>query len=147
MEAVIRQPASTAKVRTGSYTIAWILVLIAAALNIVAYFLNWYEMAYFDEAIHAYTFFSLTLLVSLFLYGVSISGYPRHKALLVLTVLCVGLALGVFWEWGEWAFDHLSGPSSTIQGKWDTQTDLLMDGAGALLAALILLVTLKRPDA
>lgn len=63
---------------------------------------------------------------------------PRHRALLVLNVFCVGVSVGVFWEWAEWAYDHLDGASNTIRGKMDTMIDLILDAVGAFAAALTL---------
>ena len=137
---------SDVQVRSGSFTIAWILLAVAVVVNIVAFFLNWYDRPWFDEVIHAYTLFALTSLVGLHLYGNALTGYRWHKPLLVFTLLCVGLALGVFWEWGEWAYDHLFGPKSTIQGKTDTLVDLIMDGIGGLIAGLTMLGALHRSD-
>lgn len=142
------QPVPAAdRVRSGGRALAWVLVAIAAALNIAGFVLNWYDRPWFDEAIHAFSLFAFTLLAAIYLYGRALAGYPRHKLLLVLTILCVGLALGVVWEWGEAAYDHLSGPKSTIKGKYDTQMDLLMDAVGALVAGLLMLALVRRTEA
>ena len=103
--------------KMGGYLLAWLLIAIAIAVNIAGYYFNWYGHTVFDEAIHGFTFFALTLLIGLYLYGTALTGYSLHKATLVFTVFCVGLSMGVFWEWGEWAYDHLAGPQGTIQGK------------------------------
>ena len=138
--------ADGARARGGSFGLAWALVAVALVVSVVGYFLNWYQrFAYFDEAIHAFSFFSITLLTGLYLYGDALTGYARHKVLLVFTLLCVGLAMGVVWEWAEWGYDRLlADQSNAIKGKADTLADLLVDGAGALAAGIVMLALLRR---
>ncbi len=84
--------------------------------------------------VHAYSFFSLALVVALFAYGAVLTGARNHGLLLVLTVGVLALGLGGLWEVGEWAYDQVVRPYSIIQGKTDTILDLLVDIAGATAA-------------
>ena len=134
-------------VRRGARGLAWVLAAIAAGVSIVGAMQGWYDRRpWFDEAVHAFSFFAFTLLLALYLYGSTLTGRHGHGVLLVFTVLCLGLALGVFWEWMEFAYDRLSGERNVIKGKFDTQVDLLMDGVGALVAGVVVL-WLSRPVA
>lgn len=133
-----------AVIASGAYVFAWALAVLAIALSITGSLLNWYRFGWFDEAIHAYFSFAATLLVSLYLYRDLLGPYRHHGVVLVCTVICVGLGLGVFWEWGEWFYDRFSGPANAIYGKTDTLGDLAMDALGALAAGLLMLVMLRR---
>ena len=147
MEAEARKIVATAEVRGGSYTLAWILLVIAIGVAAVGAYLGWAERwNWYDEAIHVFSFFAITLLVALYLYGDALSGYLRHKVLLVLTVVCVAVTLGVAWEWAELAYDRLNGKQSTILGKFDTLLDLVMDAIGGMGAGVVLLVMLRRRE-
>ena len=148
MEIEYSRPGPAARAPGGSYTVAWVLLAVAAVVNTVGLLLGWFERwAWFDEVTHAYSFFAMALVAGLHLYGPSGIADGRHKALLVFTVLCVGLALGVVWEWGEWAYDHLSGPKNAILGKSDTLTDLIMDGIGAAAAGVLMVAMMRRSRA
>lgn len=63
---------------------------------------NLYETFWwFDEALHGYLSFAISLEVALYGYGTILTGRRRHEALLVLTVPGFGLALGTLWEMVE----------------------------------------------
>ena len=94
---------------------------------------------WYDEAVHGFNFFLATLLVGLFAYGKVLTGGESHRALLFAVLLGLGLGLGAVWETVEWAYDHIREPN-LILGKTDTIIDLLVDGAGAALAGLAVLV-------
>ena len=148
MEAETRQTASGVEVRRGSYAVAWGVLVIAFGVACVGAFLGWAERwVWWDEAIHVFSFFALTLLAALYLYGGALTGCRRHRVLLVFTVVCVAVALGVGWEWGELAYDRLTGKQSVIKGKFDTLFDLVMDGMGGVLAGVVMLAMLRRRDA
>ena len=132
-------------VTPGAFGIGWALLFVAALLAVLGTVFNWYErFAIFDEAIHAFAFFAISLLMGLCLYGDALTGRARHAAALVFVVMCLGLALGVFWEWAEWAYDHWSGTKNVIYGKTDTLGDLAMDGIGALAAGFVMLLMVRR---
>lgn len=118
----------------GNRKLAWGLLLVAAAVNAAGYLFNLYpRFVWFDEVVHAYTTFALTLVLALYLYGVVLTGARRHPLLLVLVIASVGLALGALWEVAEWAFDQLVA-GDVIKGKPDTIVDLIMDTGGAVAA-------------
>jgi hypothetical protein len=60
-----------------------------------------------------------------------------------LTITCVGLGFGVFWEIGEWLYD-LSVRGNVILGKQDTMVDFVMDGIGAIGAGVLTVQMRKR---
>ena len=114
--------------------LAWGLAAAAAAINALAYVLSLYELAWFDEALHAFTLFALTFIAAQILH----TDLPRAALRYWLLVTAAGLALGTLWEIAEWVFDAFS-ERNTILGKADTMTDLALDGAGAALAGLLAL--------
>ncbi|MDP8973475.1 MAG: hypothetical protein M3N45_09965 [Actinomycetota bacterium] len=101
---------------------------------------------WFDEALHAYNFFALTLLLAVYAYGAVLTGAREHGFLLVLTITVIGLGLGALWEIGEFAYDRIVAPSSVILPKFDTVVDMLLDTGGALVAGLLLLWMLRKDE-
>lgn len=94
------------------------------------------EIPWFDEALHGYFSFALTLVLALYAYGTLLTGRRRHEVLLVLTLAGLGVSLGVLWEMVEWAYDGLV-PNNAILGKGDTMMDLAMDALGGLVAGCL----------
>jgi hypothetical protein len=89
--------------------IAWSLLILAglAAIAGLKSIFNLYDRFWwYDEAVHFFFFFSITLVLSLYAYGALLTGRRRHEILLVLTIAGLGLALGTIWEMGEWAYDR-----------------------------------------
>lgn len=129
--------------------IVWVIVGIAALLNIAGYVWHLYErISWFDRLVHGYTLFALTLPLALWLYGLVLTGARTHGLLFVLIVACLGLALGALWEIAEWGLDQLVS-GNIIRGKFDTILDMMMDTLGALLAGWISLLMLRaspKPD-
>lgn len=149
MDNEIRQPPSAVHVRSGSYALAWVLLLVGIGVAVTGVLLGWAQRwVWYDEAIHTYNFFAASLVLGLHLYGRSLTGYPRRKLLIVLTLLCLAVTLGVVWEWAELAYDRLSGRESVIKGKFDTLLDLAMDGLGGAIAGIVMLTMLRpaRPE-
>ena len=67
--------------------ICWCLVAVAVAGNAAGYWMNLYErLGWFDEVIHFYTMFSLSLLVGLALYDPMLTGRRRHPILLTVAM-------------------------------------------------------------
>jgi hypothetical protein len=131
-------------ITTGEKTTAWILLAIAIAANAAGYFLNWFgQIPWYDDVLHGYTIFALTLLLALYMYGASITGASGHAFLFVLTVASVGLAIGGLWEVAEWAYDQAVAPGNAILGKIDTILDLVWDSIGALVAGVVALAMAK----
>jgi hypothetical protein len=117
---------------------AWIFLLLAAAVNAAGYALKlWHSPVWFDEVVHGYTTFALTLVLAFHLHGRVYTGARTHPATLTLAVASLGVAIGAVWEIAEWAYDQWLAPGDAILGKWDTITDLGWDTLGALVAAAI----------
>ncbi|HEU0012114.1 MAG TPA: hypothetical protein VFQ45_00435 [Longimicrobium sp.] len=127
---------------------AWICLLLAAAANTAGYALGiWHSPVWFDEVVHAYTTFALTLVLAFHLHGRVYTGARTHPATLTLAVASVGVAIGAIWEIAEWAYDQWIAPGDAILGKWDTITDLGYDTLGALIAAAIATAVVRRQPA
>lgn len=127
----------------GNRTIVWVIVAIAIAVNIAGYALNLYNrFVWFDEVIHTYTSFAITLFLALMLYGDVLSGVRRSPLLLILTVASLGIAIGALWEIAEWGYDQLV-PENAILGKTDTMIDLILDSVGALAAGIVSMKMIK----
>ena len=125
--------------------IVWVFVVIAILVNAAGYVLNLYDrFVWFDEVIHTYTSFTITLLLALLLYGDVLSGVRKSPVLLVLTVASLGIAIGALWEIAEWVYDQMV-PENAILGKTDTMIDLVLDSLGALAAGIVGIVMIK-PD-
>ena len=117
--------------------IVWGFLAIAALVNIAGYLWDLYQQFWwFDEALHAYTTFALTLPLALLLYGVVLHGAQTRPILFILAVASLGIATGALWEIAEWAYDHMV-PENAILGKTDTMIDLIMDITGALAAGIV----------
>ncbi|HSK67152.1 MAG TPA: hypothetical protein VK888_09485 [Anaerolineales bacterium] len=128
---------------SGNRAIVWVFVVIVILVNAAGYALNLYDrFGWFDEVIHTYTSFTLTLLLALLLYGDVLSGVRRSPILLVLTVASLGIAIGALWEIAEWGYDQMV-PENAILGKTDTIIDLILDSLGALAAGIVGIVMIK----
>ena len=128
----------------GEKTAAWVLLAIAITANAAGYFMNLFQqIGWYDDVVHGYTIFALTLLLALYMYGASLTGASTHGFLLVLTVASVGLAIGGLWEVAEWAYDQWFAQSNAIKGKRDTILDLIWDSIGALVAGVVAVAMAK----
>jgi hypothetical protein len=128
---------------SGNRAIVWVFVVIAILVNAAGYVLNLYDrFGWFDEVIHTYTSFTITLLLALLLYGDVLSGVRRSPILLVLTVASLGIAIGALWEIAEWVYDQMV-PENAILGKTDTIIDLILDSVGALVAGIVGIAMIK----
>jgi len=117
--------------------VVWGFVIIAILVNIAGYWLNLYDrFVWFDEVVHTYTSFALTLLSALLLYGEVLGGVRKRPILLVLTIASLGVALGALWEIAEWGYDQVSA-GNDILGKRDTMIDLILDTLGAVAAGIV----------
>ena len=112
-------------------------IVIAMLANIAGYVWNLYnQIRLFDEILHAFTTFALTLPIALLLYQVILIGAHTRPLLFILTVACLGLAIGAVWEIAEWAYDQIV-PGNVILGKNDTIIDLMVDTIGSIIAGIV----------
>lgn len=117
--------------------IVWGCVVVAALANIAGYLWNLYErISWFDEVLHAFTSFALTLPLALSLYGMVLSGAGSHPILFILTAASLGVAVGVLWEIAEWGYDQMVA-GNVIKGKTDTMLDLIVDALGSVVAGIV----------
>ena len=91
----------------------------------------------YDELTHAFTTFSVSLAFYFVFYGGAV---PERRAVALATsVFTLGVTVGAWWEIFEWFF----------VGRYtmaDTISDLLVDSAGTLAAAMVALVLRRRGD-
>ncbi len=124
---------------------AWVLVTAGMLAAVAGGLFNLYNRFYwYDEVVHAYNFFALTLLVAVYAYGVVLTGAREHGFVLVLAVTIFGLGLGALWKIAEFAYDHFIVKPNAILPKRDTIIDMALDTAGALVAGLVRLWMVRR---
>lgn len=124
--------------------LVWVLVAIGILITAATLWWKLYQIFWwFDDLLHFYNPFALTLLITLLMYHVVLTGVHQHRFLFVLTAASLGLAVGVLWEFAEWIYDQMVHPN-VIEGKIGTIIDLLLDLGGSLLAGVISLAMLDR---
>ena len=117
--------------------IVWAIITIAILANIAGYLWDLYNQVWwFDDVLHAYSTFALTLPIALLLSGVVLCSAQTRRVLFVLVVASLGITLGVVWELAEWGYDQMV-PENAILGKRDTIIDLIMDAIGAVAAGIV----------
>lgn len=127
--------------------VVWGCLVIAVLVNIAGYVWNLYDrIRLFDEVLHAFTTFALTLPIALLLYEVILIGPRTRPVLFILTVASLGLAIGAVWEIGEWAYDQVV-PGNVILGKNDTILDLIVDLIGSVVAGIVSVGMLRNTRA
>ena len=114
-----------------------LLFVIAALLNAGGWIGLFYQPGPYDEIVHAFTTFSVTLALSFLVYRPMLSIFISHRKLYILTIISFGLAVGALWEVFEWL-------TATINSLDDTIVDLIMDAIGAIAASLLSLQALKE---
>jgi hypothetical protein len=121
--------------RPAVFDVVFALAALAGALGYV--FDLFGEIVPYDELTHAFTTFSVSLAFYFLFYGGAV---PERRAVaLGSSVFTLGVTVGAYWEIFEWFF----------VGKYtmaDKISDLLVDSAGALVAALVALVLRRRGD-
>jgi hypothetical protein len=121
--------------RPALFDVVFALAALAGALGYA--FDLFGEIVPYDELTHAFTTFSVSLAFYFLFYGGAV---PERRAVaLGSSVFTLGVTVGAYWEIFEWFF----------VGKYtmaDTISDLLVDSAGALVAALVALVLRRRGD-
>lgn len=121
----------------------WSCVAVAILANTAGYVWDLYDRWWwFDEVLHGYTIFAITLLLGLLLYGFVLTGKSGYKLLLILMIASLGIAVGAVWEIAEWFFDQLV-TGNVILGKTDTIIDMIVDSLGALLAGILSVVMIR----
>jgi len=109
---------------------------LAALAGALGYALGLFgEIAPYDELTHAFTTFSVSLAFYFMFYGGAV---PERRAVALATsVFTLGVTVGAYWEVFEWFFvGHFT--------MADTISDLLVDSAGALAAAAMVALALRR---
>ncbi len=130
---------------TGNSALAWILLAIAVVVNIAGYMFNLYQQfVWFDEVVHAYTIFALTLVIALYAYGAVLTGVERHTFGLILMITAIGLAIGGLWEVAEWLYDAWITQQNTIMAVPDRLIDLIMDTIGGLAAGWLTVSMVRK---
>lgn len=123
--------------------ITWGLVVLALLMSGASSLFEWYDVfGWYDEVLHTYFSFALSLMLALYAYDTILTGHRRHEVLLVLAVAALGLAAGTIWELWEWLYD-LYTANNSILGKTDTMIDLALDLAGGLVAGVVSLPMLR----
>lgn len=131
------------KISSREWTIAWGAMTVAILVNAAGYLLDLYERFWwFDDAVHTYTSFTLSLLLALLLYGRVLDGARNYSVLFVLAVAVLGGGIGALWEIAEWGYDQWV-PENAILGKTDTMIDLILDTIGALAAGIVSLWVIR----
>lgn len=115
-----------------------VLFALAALAGALGYAFDLFgEIVPYDELIHAFTTFSVSLAFYFLFYGGAVP--ERRVVALATSVFTLGVTVGAYWEIFEWFF----------VGKYtmaDTIGDLLVDSTGALAAALVALALRRRGD-
>ncbi len=114
------------------------LIFVGAALiNAVGWAWNLFDQpGLYDEVAHAFTMFAITLALGFLLYNELMQGFYAHRVMFVVTIASMGIAIGALWEVVEWLADFVI-PMQIVAGLSDTVTDLILDSAGAVLAAML----------
>lgn len=120
------------------------LFVLAALLNALGWVWGlFYVPGPYDEIVHAFTTFAITLALSFLVYGSMLNLFRQHKTLYLLTIASFGIAIGALWEVSEWSAGKILS-TEVIGSLDDTVMDLIMDSLGAGLAALTSLWALQE---
>ena len=103
---------------------------------------GFYELwPWYDKALHFIDAFLIAMIAFTIVYLFHLIGHLRpHSWIDGLIILLITLGLGALWELGEYAADRVLGRATQGSPEMapldDTMFDLLLDGAGGLLAAI-----------
>ncbi len=92
----------------------------------------------YDEITHGFTIFSITLALGIRVSSSRLTGLPHHRIRFVAMIASFGLSLGAIWEIFEFWLNKVPGVR-VFDPLGDTISDMMIDGLGALLAALLAL--------
>ena len=100
------------------------------------------RLSWYDKALHGSDSFLIAMVAFLTVYAMHFTGRTRpHLWLDGVLILLITLGLGAVWEIGEYAVDHLlhraTQGAPTMEKLDDTMTDLMADGLGGVLAAVL----------
>jgi len=120
------------------------LFVLAALLNATGWVWGLFGMpGPYDEIVHGYTTFAITLALSFLVYSSMLNIFRNHTLLYLVTITSFGIAIGALWEVAEWSAGKILS-TEVIESLDDTIIDLIMDSLGAGLAALISLWVLRN---
>ncbi len=120
------------------------LFVLAALLNAGGWVWGWfYVPGLYDELVHGFTMFAITLALSFLAYGSMLSIFRQHTLLYLLTITSFGIAIGAVWEITEWSAGKILS-TEVIGSVDDTVIDLIMDTLGSGLAAITSLWALRQ---
>lgn len=113
-----------------------LLFVAAAILNAAGYAWDLFGApGPWDEITHGFTIGAITLGVGYLVATRRMAVFRDHRILLMVMILCVGVTIGAWWEVVEYLIDKLP-IVRVINPLGDTISDIAVDSAGALLAAL-----------
>jgi hypothetical protein len=114
-----------------------LIFMVAALINAGGWAWDLYNKpGPYDEIAHFFTMFAITLAFGFLLYRELMESFYDHPVMFVLTIASLGIAIGALWEVVEWLADFVT-PKQIVSGLFDTITDIILDSAGAVLAALL----------
>jgi hypothetical protein len=114
-----------------------LIFMVAALINAGGWAWDLYNKpGPYDEIAHFFTMFAITLAFGFLLYRELMESFYDHPLMFVLTIASLGIAIGALWEVVEWLADFVT-PKQNVSGLFDTITDIILDSAGAVLAALL----------
>ncbi len=104
--------------------------------------LGLYRVPYFDTALHLSSSILVALLGFLAIYVLHLTHSTRfHPWLDSIAILIVTLGIGALWEIAEYGVDQLMSRrtqgSPTLSALDDTMVDLMMDGLGGVIGAVL----------
>lgn len=97
----------------------------------------------YDELVHGFTMFAITLALSFLVYSPMLPIFRQHTLLYLLTIASFGIAIGALWEITEWSAGKILA-TDVIGSVDDTVIDLIVDTLGSGLAAIISLWILQK---
>jgi hypothetical protein len=120
------------------------LFVLAALLNAGGWVWGWfYAPGPYDELVHGFTTFAITLALSFLSYSSMLPIFRQHTLLYLLTVTSFGIAIGALWEITEWSAGKFLS-TEVIGSVDDTVIDLIMDALGSGLAAMTSIWALQK---
>jgi hypothetical protein len=101
-----------------------------------------YELNWFDKVLHLSSSALIGMVGFLAIYVLHLTHRTRfHPWLDGVAILLVTLGLGAVWEIGEYGVDQLLGRATqgapNMNAIDDTMVDLMLDGAGGLIGAIV----------